>query len=143
MAPERPGGRAAPALLVGARLNPLFHFTDRNESGPIAFFHGAAMEGERMSKFLAGIAALTLVGAAVMPIQASATEREAVASTASKVQSTEFSSRHRYWRHRHYGYRHYYGPRRYYGPRYGYYGYPRYYSPGVAVGIGPFGFRAF
>ena len=44
---------------------------------------GAAHGGERMSKFLAGIAALTLAGAAVMPIQASATEREAGASTAS------------------------------------------------------------
>jgi hypothetical protein len=114
-----------------------------------------------MSKFLAGIAALTLAGAAVMPIQASATEREAGASTASTTQATEFSSRHRYWRHRHYGYRyygprryygyrHYYGPRRYWGPRYGYYGYPyryygypRYYSPGIALGIGPFGFRVF
>jgi hypothetical protein len=112
----------------------------------------AAMEGERMSKFLAGIAALTLVGAAVMPIQASATEREVGASTASKIQSDEFSSQRRYWRHRHYGYRHYYGPRRYYGPRYGYYGSPYpygygypygYYRPGIAFGLGPFGFRAF
>ena len=73
-----------------------------------------------MSKFLAGIAALTLAGAAVMPIQASATEREAGASTALNVQSTEVSAQRRYYRHRHYGYRHYYGPRRYYGPRYGY-----------------------
>ena len=105
-----------------------------------------------MSKFLAGIAALTLAGPAVMPIQASATEREAGASTA---QSTEFSSQYRYrhygwrhhgWRHRHYGWRGYYGPRRYWGPRYGYYGYPYrygYYRPGIALGIGPFGFRAF
>ena len=100
-----------------------------------------------MSKFLAGIAALTLAGAAVMPIQASATEREAGASTA---QSTEFSSQYRYrhygWRHRHYGWRGYYGPRRYWGPRYGHYGYPYrygYYRPGIALGIGPFGFRAF
>ena len=53
----------------------------------------------------------------------------------------------RYYR-RHYGY---WGPRRYWGPRYGYYGYPygypygyyRPYHPGVAVGIGPFGFRFF
>jgi hypothetical protein len=112
------------------------------------------MEGERMSKFLAGIAALTLAGAALMPIQASATEREAGASTASTVQSTEFSSQRRHWRHRH-GYR--YGPRRYYGPRYGYYG-PRYryygypygyarpygyYRPGISFGFGPFGFGVF
>ena len=87
-----------------------------------------------MSKFLAGIAALTLVGAAVMPIQASATEREAGASTASKIQSDEFSSQRRYWRHRHYGYRHYYGPRRYYG-NYGYYRPSRYYGYGPGYGF--------
>lgn len=104
-----------------------------------------------MSKFLAGIAALTLAGAAMMPIQASATEREAGASTASTAQSTEVSAQRRYYRHR-YGYRHYYGPRRYWGPSYGYYGnpygyygYPRYgyYRPGISFGIGPFGFGVF
>ena len=101
-----------------------------------------------MSKFLAGIAAVTLAGAAVMPIQASATEREVGVSPISKVQSTDVSSQRRYYRHRHYGYRHYYGPRRYYGyygNPYGYYGYPRfgYYRPGISFGIGPFGFGVF
>jgi hypothetical protein len=116
-----------------------------------------------MSKFLAGIAALALAGAATMPISASATERQAGISTDS-VQSTELSSRHRRWHHRRhfYGYR-YYGPRRYYGyqyyhprryyygPRYGYYGYRypyygypyRYYRPGITLGLGPFGFGVF
>jgi len=109
------------------------------------------MEGERMSKFLAGIAALTLAGAAVMPIQASASEREAGASTASTMQSTEFSAHRRQWRHRHNRHWGYYGPRRYWGPRYRYYSYPYpyygypygYYRPGVAFGFGPFGFRVF
>jgi hypothetical protein len=93
-----------------------------------------------MPKFLSGIAALALVGAAMMPIQASATEREAGASPASTAQSTEFSGQRRYWRHgRYYGHRYYprrygywgpryryWGPRyRYWGPRYGYWG-PRY-----------------
>jgi len=102
-----------------------------------------------MSKFLAGIAALALAGAAAMPIQASAAEREAGASTISTAQSTEFSSQRRYWRHRYYRYGHRYYPRRYWGPRYGYYGYPyygypyRYYRPGIAFGIGPFGFGVF
>ena len=92
-----------------------------------------------MSKILVSIAALGLVGAASLPLQANAAERHDGVTNADVQQSTEVSSQRR-WR-RHYGYRYY--PRRYYGPRYGYYGYPRYYSPGVAVGIGPFGFRAF
>lgn len=106
-----------------------------------------------MSKILAGIAALTLAGAALMPIQASATERAAGASTATTEQATEFSAQRRHWRHRH-GWRHH----RHWGPRYGYYrpyryyGYPGpyyygapygYYRPGIAFGFGPFGFRAF
>ena len=99
-----------------------------------------------MSKFLAGIAAVTLIGAATLPLQATAAERH---DGISKAQSTDVSAQ-RYWR-RHYGYRYY--PRRYYGPRYGYYrpypyygygyGYPYGYGPGVGVGVGPFGFRIF
>jgi hypothetical protein len=99
-----------------------------------------------MSKILAGIAALTLIGAATLPIQANAAERQQ--SGVTKSQSDEMSAQRRYYRGRHYGYR--YGPRRYYGPRYGYYGsgypygyYGRPYYPGVGVGIGPFGFRVF
>jgi hypothetical protein len=106
-----------------------------------------------MSKILVGIAALTLMGAATLPIQASAAERQQ--SGIAMSQSDEMSAQRRYHR-RHYGYRHYgprrhygyYGPRRYYGPRYGYYDQPyrygyRPYYPGVGVGVGPFGFRVF
>jgi hypothetical protein len=99
-----------------------------------------------MSKFLASIAALTLIGAATLP-PANAAERH---DGISKSQSTDLSAQ-RYWRGRHYGYR--YGPRRYYGPRYGYYGSPYgygygypyggYYRPGIGIGVGPFGFRVF
>jgi hypothetical protein len=107
-----------------------------------------------MSRFLGGIAALTLAGAAMMPIQAGAAERQAGGISANNaVTSTDMSAQRRYWRH-HYGY---YGPRRYWGPpppyRYGYYGYPRPYAygypyayrpgPFVSFGVGPFGFRAF
>ncbi len=111
-----------------------------------------------MSKFLAGIAALTLAGAAMMPMQAGAAETnfgamKTGAAAHKAVESTEISAQRRHYRHRHYGYRHY-GPRRYYGPRYGYYrpypaygyGYPyRYYRPAPAVtfGFGPFGFGVF
>jgi len=106
-----------------------------------------------MSRFLAGIAALTLVGAAAMPIQAGAAERQARIS-ANAVTSTDMSAQ-RYGRHRYGGY---YAPRRYWGPRYryGYYGggYPGYYgggypygyyrpAPFVGFGVGPFGFRVF
>jgi hypothetical protein len=102
-----------------------------------------------MSRFLTGIAALTLAGAAIMPMQAGAAERAAGVSTAGNAQSTEISAQRRYWRHR-YGY---YGPRRYWGPGYGYYGYPGYHygypygyyrpAPFVSFGLGPFGFRVF
>jgi hypothetical protein len=101
-----------------------------------------------MSKFLTGIAALTLLGAAALPLQATAAERH---DGISNVQSTELSAQRRHWRGRHYGYR-YYAPRRYWGPGYGYYGgYPYYgygypygyYRPGFALGVGPFGFRVF
>jgi hypothetical protein len=104
-----------------------------------------------MSRFLGGIAALTLAGAAMMPIQAGAAERQAGISTNKAVTSTDMSAQRRYWRHR-YGYY----PRRYWGPppyRYGYYGYPRPYyygypyayrpGPFVSFGVGPFGFRVF
>jgi len=97
-----------------------------------------------MTKILGTIAALTIMGAAALPLQASAAEHGL-----KQAQSTELSSQ-RHWR-RHYGYRHW-GPRRYWGPRYGYYGYPYryrygypygYYRPGLAFRFGPFGFGAF
>ena len=106
-----------------------------------------------MSKILAGIAALTLMGAAALPVQASAADQKAGVASQSTEQSTELSSQ-RHWRHgRHYA-RPYWGPRRhwgprygYYGPRYGYYGSPYpYYGyryPGAYFGVGPFGFRVF
>jgi hypothetical protein len=101
-----------------------------------------------MSRILIGIAALGLMGAASLPLQANAAERHDGITNAKP--STEVSAQRRHWR-RHYGYR-YYGPRRYWGPRYGYYGYPYgyygypyYYRPGpfVSFGFGPFGFRVF
>ena len=103
-----------------------------------------------MTKILGTIAALAIMGAAAVPLQASAAERQ---SGISNVQSTEVSAQRRHWR-RHYGYwgpRPYYA-RRYWGPRYGYYGYPYrygygypygYHRPGIALGIGPFGFGVF
>ena len=105
-----------------------------------------------MSKFLAGVAAVGLLGLAAMPVTATAAERQSgVTNNNLTVQSTDVSAQ-RHWRR--YGHR-YYGPRRYWGPRYGYYrpypyygayGYPYgYYRPApfVALGVGPFGFRFF
>ena len=105
-----------------------------------------------MYKVMTGVAVLTLLGATTLALPASAAENQAGAATThvtKPAQATEFSAQRRYYR-RHYGY---YGPRRYWGPRYGYYGYPyggypygyygRPYYPGVALGIGPFGFRFF
>lgn len=102
-----------------------------------------------MSKILAGIAALSIMGAAALPLQANAADH------GTKFQSSEVSSQ-RHWRGNRYHARRYYAPRRFYGsrryyggPRYGYYGngYPYGYSygyrPGVAFGFGPFGFRVF
>jgi hypothetical protein len=105
-----------------------------------------------MTRFLAGIAALTLTFGAASLSPANAAERHAGIT---KHQSTELSSQ-RHWRggHRHYGYRGHWGPRRYWGPRYGYYGYPyrygyygspyryrHYYGgPGFAFRFGPIGF---
>ncbi len=100
-----------------------------------------------MSIYLAGLAALTLMGAATLPLQANAAERLNGVSNKSVTLSAQ-----RHWRGRYYGHR-YWGPRyRYWGPRYGYYGDPyyygygypyRYYRPGFAFGVGPFGFRFF
>jgi hypothetical protein len=106
-----------------------------------------------MSKFLAGLAALTLAGAAMIPVSANAAEAQSGVKADKAVQSTEIGAQRRHYRQRHYGYRHY-APRRHFGPRYGYYrpypaygyGYPyRYYRPGPAVtfGFGPFGFGVF
>ena len=105
-----------------------------------------------MSRYLAGLAALALIGAASLPLPATAAERHAGISNDATV-STDMSARH--WRRHYYG--HYWGPRYrtwgprygYYGPRYGYYGgpyygygYPYYYRPRpfVSFGVGPFGF---
>jgi len=98
-----------------------------------------------MSKYLAGFAALALMGAATLPLQANAAEQHGA-----KSQSTTLSAqrhwRGRYYRHRYWGPRYRYG---YYGgPYYGrpYYGYPyRYYRPRplVGLGIGPFGFGVY
>ena len=107
-----------------------------------------------MTKILGTIAALTIMGAAALPVPASAAEHGL-----KQVQSTELSSQHRWHRHyyrhwgpRYYGYHHrYWGPRYRYGyygypyryRHYGYYGYPYYHRPGLAFGIGPFGFGVF
>jgi Ni/Co efflux regulator RcnB len=107
-----------------------------------------------MTKILTGIAALMIVaGAAALPVPAGAVEQ----GLTKEAQPTDLSSRHRGWRHhRYYGHR-YWGPRRYYGHRYwgprhrygyypyryGYYGSPYYRRPGLAFGIGPFGFGVF
>ena len=107
-----------------------------------------------MTKILGCIAALTLIGAAALPLPASAAERQTSGITKSQVQVDELSAQRRYHR-RHYHVRRHWAPRRhYYGPRYGYYGYPHaygygypygYYRPGpvVSFGFGPFGFGLF
>ncbi len=104
-----------------------------------------------MTKILAGIAALTLMGAATLPLQASAAEQKPGISK-EVSQTTDVSAQRRHYRHRYYARHHYWGPRRHWGPRYGY-GYPYpygaygspygYYRPGFALGLGPFGFRVF
>ena len=103
-----------------------------------------------MTKILAGVAALALVGTVALPLQASAAERQAAGIT--KAQVDEMSAQ-RYYHRRHYA-RRYWAPRRYYGPRYGYYGYPHAYGygypygyyrsgPAISFGLGPFGFGVF
>jgi len=106
-----------------------------------------------MTRILAGIAALTIMGAAALPLSASAAEPRAGISKEVN-QPTDVSSRHRRWHRGYYVRRHHY-----WGPRYGYYRYPYryryaypyrsygypygYYRPGIAFGIGPFGFGMF
>ncbi|MGB9369407.1 MAG: hypothetical protein WCE79_25705 [Xanthobacteraceae bacterium] len=103
-----------------------------------------------MTKILTGLAALMIVGAAALPVPAGAVEQGIT-----KAQSTDISSQRRWRHHGYYGHR-YWGPRRYYGhsywgPRYRYgyypyrygYAYPYYRRPGLAFGIGPFGFGVF
>ena len=106
-----------------------------------------------MTKILAGIAALTIMGAAALPLPANAAEPKAGISKEVN-QPTDVSSRHRRWHRGYYVRRHHY-----WGPRYGYYrypyryryaypyrygyGYPYYHRPGIAFGIGPFGFGIF
>src|SRR2546423_14635869 len=88
-----------------------------------------------MTKILGTIAALTIMGAAALPVQASAAERQ---SGISNVQSTEVSAQRRHWR-RHYGYwgpRPYFG-RRFWGPRNGDYGDPYRYGYGYPLGSHP------
>ena len=111
-----------------------------------------------MTRLLPAVAALALMGAAALPIQAQAADQHR--PSVGQATSTDLSAR--YWHHghyRHYGYyrHHYWGPRyrhwgwrhRYWGPRYGYgYGYPygySYYRPGpfVSFGVGPFGFGVY
>jgi hypothetical protein len=102
-----------------------------------------------MSKYLSGVAALGLLGAATFAMPATAAERQA--GVTALQQSTEFSSQRRYRGNRVYarhwrgGPRYYGGPRRYVGPGpYAYYDdYPYgYYQPRpfVSFGVGPFGF---
>jgi hypothetical protein len=107
-----------------------------------------------MSKYLSGIAAVALLGAATFALPASAADRQGGATQIH--QSTEVSSQHRrqgarHWRggRGHYAYRHW-GPRHHHwGPRpywnrgpYAYYDPYPYYRPGpfVSFGVGPFGF---
>ena len=95
-----------------------------------------------MTKILTGIAALMIVGAAALPVPAGAVEQ----GITKEAQPTDISSQRRHWRHyRHYGHR-YWGPRHRYGYgspyRYGY-GSPYYRRPGLAFGIGPFGFGVY
>jgi|SRR5687767_2461000 hypothetical protein len=103
-----------------------------------------------MTKILMSLAALAIIGAAALPVQANAAERKPGISK-EVGQPTDVSARRRHYRHRYYAHRHW-GPRRYWGPRYGYYGYPYpyhyrpyYYAPApfVSFGLGPFGFRVF
>ena len=103
-----------------------------------------------MSKYLSGIAALTLLGAATYALPATAADKQQAGVTAIH-QSTEVSSQRRHYRHGRVHARHwrggprFYGPRRYWGPGpYAYYDdYPYgYYQPRpfVSFGVGPFGF---
>jgi hypothetical protein len=103
-----------------------------------------------MSKILASLAGLALLGTAALPLPANAQAKQ---GGPAKIQSTEVSSQHgrhhararHHWRGHRYTHRLYGGPRRYWGPRYGYYDpYPYYYGPPVvSFGVGPFGFRVF
>ena len=83
-----------------------------------------------MTKIVAGIVALMIMGAAALPLQARAAEQK---PGLSNVQSTDISAR-RYW-----------GPRYGYGYPYPYYYRPYYYQPApfVPFGFGPFGLRVF
>ena len=105
MAPERPGGRAAcsaaggcaaeglPGSAAASRRSSAGSFAAKRIPAMRVVSMGAAMEDERMSRFLAGIAALTLAGAAIMPIQAGAAERAAGASTANAASNRPKSAR--------------------------------------------------
>ena len=98
-----------------------------------------------MIKVLATCAAVALTAAFAMPAPATAAEKRAdgVWDTSDQI---EVSSRRRYRAYRAYGprygyyrgYRSYSSPYYAYAPRY----YRPYYSPGVSIGVGPFGFGA-
>jgi hypothetical protein len=106
-----------------------------------------------MSKYLSGVAALALLGAATFALPATAADRQA--GVTAPHQSTELSSQRRHYRHGRVYARHWRGGPRYYagprywgpGPVYGFYDdYPYYpygyYRPGplLSFGVGPFGF---
>src|ERR1044072_3545690 len=102
-----------------------------------------------MTKILGTIAALAIIGAAALPLPASATEQKP-GIWKEGIQPPGGSARPRRGPRRYYVRRHYWGPRYYaapyWGPRYYGYGYPYgypYYRPGLALGIGPFGFGIF
>src|SRR5262249_21063057 len=87
----------------------------RNKLNFFALSRGRGPLEERMSKYLAGLAALALMGAVTLPLQANAAEQHAgitiTHSTDLSAQSTDLSARHwrhhwgpRWgWRHRHWG----------------------------------------
>lgn len=102
-----------------------------------------------MTRLLATSAAVAITAMLALPAPADAAERRAAGIE--HTQSTDISAARKHRRyHRHYSHR-YHGPRYYSGYRapyyggYGAYGYDPYYRPyysrpGVAVGVGPFGF---
>jgi hypothetical protein len=99
-----------------------------------------------MTKILATCAAVALTAAFAMPAPAVAAEKRAD-GVWNKSDQIEVSSRRRYRAYRAYGPRYgYYRPyRSYYSSPYYAYSpgyYQPYYRPGISVGVGPFGFRA-
>jgi len=95
------------------------------------------------------LAAAGVVALMAMPASAKTETPANGLQSRSGIETTEFSSQRRHYRHRHHSYRRHYAPRRHYGYRgprhwgprygyyrpYGYYGRP-YYRPGVSLGFG-------